>query len=117
MPLNFTNVSDEQVYALAHNKSLSKAFRNKAKDELNSRGKSPETSASLLLTLSQSALNKKSLPIGLKIFLSLFPFFLILQIVVPAIFLPITTTQQWKQFWICKTIAIVLWGVVVILFP
>lgn len=109
MALNFDNVTNEQLYALSQNKGICKAMRSKAKNELTSRANFTEKTTSLLYVLAESATNKKKpLPLGLKIFLVIFPFFEILQLIVTAIFFPLTTTSQWKQFWYCKAIQIVL---------
>lgn len=124
MTLNFQHLTDEQVYALSENTGLSKTFRKKAKAELSRRGKPTEHSESLLLILSQSAVSKKRpLPPAIRLALMAFPAFvvnfpliLVIEIVLLAIFLPMTIPWQWKQFWGYTTAGLIIWTIGIYLF-
>src|SRR5689334_793287 len=113
MPLNFDKLTDQQVYSLSKNKSLSKTLRREALAALTLRARSVEEVQVLATAYEQSPVNKKiPLPVAYRIVLVIFPFFVPVQVIIAALFFKMTNTWKWKQFWLYLAIGWVLWMVI-----
>lgn len=116
--MDFSRLSNYQLFEIIQNSSLDKSLRNEANKEFDSRKISVEEISQLIS--SHDSLYKpdkqEGLDLKFKIILVGFPFFIFLHNIIAALLLDKQKEYKFKQYWLYLTIGYLLWTVFVILF-
>lgn len=116
--MDFSRLSNYQLFEIIQNSSLDKSIRNEANKEFDRRKISVEEISQLIST--HDSLYKPDKQAGLdlkfKIILVAFPFFIFLHNIIAALLLDKQKEYKFKQYWLYLTIGYLLWTVFVILF-
>ncbi len=116
--MDFSKLSNYQLFEIIQNTSLDKGIRNEANAEFDRRKISVDEISQLIST--HDSLYKPDTQTGLdlkyKVILVVFPFFIFLHNIIAALLLDKQKEYKFKQYWFYLTIGYLLWTVIVILF-
>ena len=115
--MNFSKLTDYQLYEIIQNSRLDKDIRKQANDEFNDRKPSIDQIQKIVAEHDTRFRpgKEESLLFQYKILLILFPFFIPLHSAFTAKWLAKRHKRKWKDYWFYLSLGYLIWTIVVIL--
>ena len=116
--MDFTKLSNYQLYEIIQNDYLGQDIRKVANDELDNRKLSIEEIKQLVAKhdLNYMPIKEDGLHISYKICLILFPFFIMIHSVISGRILAHGNKKKWRDYWKYICIGYLLWTLIILLF-
>ncbi len=115
--MDASRLSNQQLFNLVKDERLQAAIRQCARSEFENRNLSPETKQALITEWQLRFSGAPLMPLAwkYKILLVLFPFFLVVQLLVSSRFILANEQRKFRDYWRFVSLGLLLWTVILIL--